>query len=495
MNTSLNTDFGIEFTVECDMPNERRYRATAGSFDIDCPFCGSKRKFNVNPRKNVARCNKCGGDKGYNTVTLHAELTGLSTKEAYKDLLRRWNGLSSDTQVEIRKRKVAAESFKEILPAPIEIRDKVYRRLLSQLDLSKKHREDLIKRGLTDEEIEKGMYKTVPVCGLHSLAAYAIEGIKFEEGRGVPGFTDVNDPKKVLLRPRKNGYFVPVITREGLISGMQIRYDNLKPTATDKEKETYKKYSWYSSSEKDTGCGVTGCENIHFAGNWEKTPKSCDITEGVLKANIAAFLSGEPYIGLVGVNNVGQLEKTLSDLREEGLESVYVYVDMDYRDKPEVKKALTNIKKVINRSGNLSYAADGKNCTEIKETDEYVVFTANKTLPEDIIFFLGKSAVPADKIKVWKNKIGVQKEFMREIRNSHHNVSLARAEGIDTEDLSSEKISFLLSKRKILTFSFEKEGLEYHVMTWDEEFKGIDDYLLHLKKSKMPASEVFNGSF
>lgn len=489
MNNNLNTDFGIEFTVECDMPSEKRFRAPGGSFDIDCPFCGSKRKFNVNPRKNVARCNKCSGDSGYNTVTLHAALTGLSTKEAYKDLLKRWNGLPSDTKVELKKRKEAAESVEEIMPAPIKVRDIVYRRLLSQLDLSKKHREDLIKRGLNDEEIEKGMYKTVPVCGLHSLAAHAIRGIEFGKNQGVPGFVSVDDPKKVLLRPRKNGYFVPVLTKEGLISGMQIRYDNLKPTASEREREMYKKYSWYSSSEKDTGCGVTGCENIHFAGDWSKTPKVCSLTEGVLKANIAAYLSGDPYLGLVGVNNVGQLERTLAALQKEGLESVYIYVDMDYRDKHEVKNALTSIKKVINRSGNVTYDADGKGFN-IKETEEYIEIHVSSPLPKKILLFLGKSMIPVEKVESGKNLIKVQKDFMHGIRNTRHKLSVVNAEGIDTEDLTDEKKKVLLSKELALSISFEKKGLTYHVMTWDEEYKGIDDYLWHLKSSQPKESSA-----
>ena len=491
MNTNLNTDFGIEFTVECDMPNQRRYRATAGSFDIDCPFCGSKRKFNVNPRKNVARCNKCSGDTGYNTVTLHAELTGLSTKEAYKDLLRRWNGLSGDEQVEIKKKKEAAQAVKEIMPAPIEVRDIVYRRLLSQLDLSKKHREDLIKRGLTDEEIEKGLYKTVPVCGLHSLASYAIKGIEFDENHGIPGFVDISNPKKVLLRPRKNGYFVPVLTIDGLISGMQIRYDNLKPTASDKEREMYKKYSWYSSSEKDTGCGVSGCENIHFAGDWSTVPKACCLTEGVLKADIAAYLSGKPFMGLVGVNNVGQLTQTLTSLSEKGLESVYIYVDMDYRDKREVKKALDNIKKKINQSGHITFITESEDA-KITEGEEYVKFDVSKELPETMLLFIGKALIPKEKVKAKGKSIFVDKDFLYEIRNTSHKITVVNGKGIDTENLTKEKRTLLISKRGVTSFSFKKIGLTYHTMTWDEDYKGIDDYLLHLKTQGGPIQGINN---
>lgn len=485
MSKTLRTDFGIDFTIKVDLPNEKRHRAPGGSYDINCPFCGGKRKFNVNPRKNVARCNKCSGDTGYNTVTLHEELAGFSSpKEAYKDLLRRWNGLSSDEQVEIRKKKEASEAVKEIIPAPIEIRDTVYRRLLSKLDLSKKHREDLIKRGLTDEEIEKGMYKTVPICGLHSLAAYSIQGIKFAKNQGVPGFVDVNNPKKVLLRARKNGYFVPVLTKEGKISGMQIRYDNLKDTASDKEREMYKKYSWYSSSERDTGCGVSGCENIHFAGDWSIVPKECCLTEGVLKADIAAYLSGQPYIGLVGVNNVGQLEKTLSSLSEQGLASVYIYVDMDYRSKHEVKKALDNIKKKINKSGKHSFTTDEQG-VEITQSKEYIRFNVSSDMPKNALFFLGKSLIPPDKVKQDKSGFSLHKDYILEARNTTHKLSVVEAKDVSCEGLTKVDIEKLLQTRRKLLIPFTKKGLTYHVMTWDEDYKGIDDYLLYLKNQRI----------
>lgn len=479
---NLKTDFGIDFVVTTDLPNERQYKAPGGSYDITCPFCGSKRKFNVNPRKNVARCNKCSGDKGYNTVTLHAELTGLSTKEAYKDLLRLWNGLSGEEKVEIKAKKKAYDEVKEISPAPLEIRDKAYRRLLSKLDLSTKHHEDLIKRGLTEEEIESGMYKTVPVCGLHSLALHAIEGLEIKEGQGIPGFVDVTDPRKVLLRARKNGYFVPVRTKDGLISGMQIRYDNLKDTASEKEKETYKKYSWYSSSEKMTGCGVTGCENIHFAGNWADVPKKCCITEGVLKADIASFLSGDPYIGLVGVNNVSQLSDTLSSLMKGGLESVYIYVDMDYRDKYEVKSALDSIKRKINMSGKLSIKIDGK--ARIREEGDSILFMTDKEIPKESCLYLDKFLVPKEKVEFVKNGFLINKEYLKEVRNTSHTLTVINGRGIDTENISRELIDKLFKKRTVVSIPFTKKGLSYHVMTWDEDYKGIDDYLLYLKKKK-----------
>ena len=54
--------------------------------------------------------------------------------------------------------------------APLEERDRVYRALLNRLTLAPDHRESLLRRGLTDEAIERLGYKSTPVVGFHALA-------------------------------------------------------------------------------------------------------------------------------------------------------------------------------------------------------------------------------------------------------------------------------------------------------------------------------------
>lgn len=354
--------FGIDFVIEQDLAKVegfKKWRGPRGSYDITCPFCGGKRKFNVNTDLNVARCNKGGsscvldGNNGYNTITLHAALTGLSNSESYKDLMKRYGNLSEDDQAKLKiKPLVSKESYLE--PASIDVRDKAYRYLLKSLTLSRKHFEDLINRGLSKEEIEEGMYKTVPVIGLNTLAydAFYNSGAFYDfkaRKYGIPGFYDLRDEPQLVKR--KNGYFVPVRDRQGRISSMQIRYDNLPNDATQEQKDSYHKYAWYSSSEKDTGCSVSGCENIHFAGKWDKIPKQINLTEGVLKADIASSLSKTPFIGLGGVSNLGGLCFELMQLKDLGTEKINICIDMDYRDKKEVAAALDNIKETIERAG------------------------------------------------------------------------------------------------------------------------------------------------
>lgn len=496
MNENKHTElpFGIDFVVSSDLgslPGFNPRKASGSSYDIDCPFCGGKRKMNINTAKNVAKCNKCGCGNGYNAITLHAALTGLSNKESYADLQNRWNGLDSEVKLSFESK--VTESL-GLVPCDIAIRDKVYRRLLERLSLSTKHEQDLVRRGLTHVQITEGMYKSVPCTGFHTLAydaVYESGAIKMLSGHknwGIPGFTDIDNPSKIALRGRKSGYFVPVKTMDGYISGMQIRYDALPDNASQEEKDSYKKYSWYSSSEKETGCTVTGCENIHFAGDWSTIPEDINLTEGVLKADVAAALSEKPFLGLVGVNNMKQLEKVLSRLMMLGAKHVNLYIDMDYKEKKEVAAALLGIKKEINKVGDHSFTAKEGEELSIREAlyqngGKSIKLKATKDFPKELLLFIGRHQIPKEKYHALGSEIEIEYDFMRTLKNSSHKIRIVNAEkGFEYfSDLSPEERGRLLLENLIGKLSFTKTGLSYTEMEWDSQYKGIDDFYLFRK--------------
>ena len=498
-NTGFSLPFGIDFVISEDLANEvgfRTWKASGSSYDITCPFCGGKRKMNINTAKNVAKCNKCGCGNGYNTITLHAALTGLSNSESFKDLMKRWKGLDSDVKLNFTPKAVPQSGIE---PAPIEIRDKVYRRFLEKLALSDKHTEDLLKRGLTYEQIKKGLYKSVPVVGLHSLAydaVYASGAYKDLENHkywGIPGFTDVKDPRIISVRGRKPGYFIPVIQKDGLISGMQIRYDAMPEDASESEKELYKKYSWYSSSEKETGCSVTGCENIHFAGTWKRIPKTINITEGVLKADIASALSGKPFLGLVGVSNTGQLEQTLVRLQYLGAESVNLYIDMDYRSKKEVASALLAIRKIVNSAGRHSYTLlEGEGFEvrpfSLKEMPaegfkKGLKIISPNEFPKTALLIIGKTKIPESAFWIQKNELQIEYEYVNCIKNGLHTLRIFDAsKGYENwGELTGKERQKLFEETAFSKITFSKSGLTYSEMNWNDKYKGIDDYYLYLQ--------------
>lgn len=479
--------FEIDYVVNLNLPGTRRWKAPNYSYDITCPFCNGVRKMNINISKNVARCNKCSGDSGYNAITLHAKINNLSTKEAYKDLLTKAKGLEGFSN----KSKEEIIEDKALISAPIEIRDKVYRKLLSQLSLSKKHKEDLLRRGLNSFDIENSLYKSVPVCGFHSLAfnaVYKTDAHKYLENNrntSIPGFSNVLDREKITIMPRKSGYFIPVVTRDNLISFLQIRYDYPTKFASKKERESFIKYSRFSSSNEEGGVSTSGLDNIHFSGHINED--YIYLTEGPLKADISSNLLGKPFMGLTGVNNIGHLNENLSYMYSMGVRNVYLAIDMDYHEKDEVKKALNSIKKTINM------VTDGITIKD-KLVDSYVSCDGpfdeslnirfNENLPESILLFFGKKLIPSKNYIKKDNVLEIDYTYLKKLPNVARIISIIKItkEFDSYRFLDSEKRKAMLKENIIYSINYDKKGLKYKALEWNHKYKGIDDYLLSIRK-------------
>jgi len=366
-----NLPFGIDFVVEQDLsPLGYSKRRSNEGYTVNCPFCEKSgltpdkhHKLAINTTINVAHCFRC--NSGYNIIGLHSALCNLSHDEAKKDLLNRWNGLSSDVKAQIHasNTEIQERQKKKLYPAPIEYRDEIYCKLLNQLSLSDEHHDDLIRRGLTEEEIVSGGYRSVPVIGLETFASKCFsyetsKAIRNHREWGIPGFFDIKKEPKMVRNP--SGYFIPVIADNGMISELQIRFDNPAKDAPKEEIENFAKYKPFTSdySNKIDGCTSSGCENIHYAGDWSTVPDTCVLTEGILKANVASCLAGRlkrttprPFLAIDGVNKYQLLAFELLKLKDKGLKKVVVALDMDYREKPQVKNALDHIKEIISEVG------------------------------------------------------------------------------------------------------------------------------------------------
>lgn len=137
------------------------------SYNIPCPVCdhaGSrKRHLNINLKRNVFRCPKCGQFEG-GVFDLYAYYTGVSRDKVRQDLMDRLGGGESHYSSKSGGKKKALPRPKpaEVPQAPlvgIETRDRVYRALLSKLTLASDHRDNLRGRGLTNEEIDRLGYR------------------------------------------------------------------------------------------------------------------------------------------------------------------------------------------------------------------------------------------------------------------------------------------------------------------------------------------------
>lgn len=337
------TTIAIRSVIQMDLPHAR-IRPSGRGYNVDCPFCGGRDKLNFNEQKNVWRCAKC--DKGGSPIKFHALYKGISQHAASMEL----------KEMLLHEKVKAYKEPEQTGPTPPHfiIRDEIYSKLLNNLTLNEIDRQNLLSRGLTDEEIKllgyKSYFDVKDTEKMASVARSIMDSVDpIGEKHGIPGMTGIGTDE-VTFVPKSSGFLIPVRTWCSRISGFQIRYNNV---TGDKPR-----YTWLSSGSAENGCSVTGCENIHHAGDWHDPfylPETIGLTEGALKADIATVLSDKlypekaphKYMGLTGVNNLGQLKHELEICSKRGVKEIVVCVDMDYRDKKEVAKALRKIKGII----------------------------------------------------------------------------------------------------------------------------------------------------
>lgn len=398
---SYEVPYGIDFVLDMDYSHIKRYGIRNGEEDIDCPFCNRKRKAHVSYPKKVYRCNACG--ESGSLIKLHMKALNLSsTKEAKHDLDKRWESLSKEEKENLKEsakkaRELAIEKEKE--PMYVGTRNIIYQNLLYLLELKEEDKNDLLRRGLTLEEIERNSYKSYPQGSLVYLAEESFLMAK-KQGVGklefikhyadtlpeipIPGYYTRNGD--ICLVERKNaGYLVPVRNEYKQIEAFQIR--NLLPDdATKEAKESFRKYTWLSSSEKETGIGVRDIEQVHFSGfslNGGEAPKTVLLTEGCLKADVASSLMKQlgitkdyaPFIAVMGVNSTSHLPKVLKKLKDRGTETIQVCFDMDYKSKEQVESAREKVKELIESTGLVAKMMNWDD--KYKGIDDYLLFKYN----------------------------------------------------------------------------------------------------------------------
>lgn len=375
-------NFNIEFVIDQDLAGFKKYKSANG-YDIDCPFCGGKRKFNVNSNKGFARCAKCGdgkdASKGFNSVKLHAQLTGLNKNDAYKDLMKRWSGLPSDAQVVYKTpQKKAIQKTKIVMPS--DLRNSFYETLIKKSYLKKDHLLNLINRGLNKTFIEKEGFISTRQEGTKAFTNIIVkalpddtkrylkeEGIKYT----VPGFINLFKKNKQNMMKVSEGILVPVRNCLGEIEAFQVRHDVVE--------EDEPRYTWFSSSFTEEGSELN-VKNIHHVGfdeyieKFNKLPGSVYLTEGALKADVASCLVHRPFIALPGISNYSQLKEECEYLKRADCQNIYLCMDMDYREKKEVAQATNKIISIIQEAGLTCYLCDWP--SEYKGIDDYLLARA-----------------------------------------------------------------------------------------------------------------------
>lgn len=301
------------------------------TYNIPCPCCDDKpgkKHLNINLKKDVFRCPRCGFSGG--VFDLYAHYAGIPREEVREALIARLN-----VQGDVQKRtpKVVIKEIPECPLTDVDSRSATYEAFLAKLSLSSDHRQNLRDRGLTDDAIDRLGYKTTPVIGMSSIAKQlAGEGHYLA---GVPGFYKTESGQWSFVQENR-GILIPVRNENGQIQGLQIRRDNV----------TRRKFRWVSSVGKPDGCKAEGW--VHLAG----TPRPMILlTEGPMKSDVIHFLTGQTVVAVPGVNALTHLERMLDILREYGVTKIMTAFDMDFLSNPHVQGGYNNLTWMLNDMG------------------------------------------------------------------------------------------------------------------------------------------------
>jgi hypothetical protein len=196
-----------------------------------------------------------------------------------------------------RKLRLERETKDRAQLLSVTDRDQEIRKILGQLTLNSNHREDLKRRGLSDEQIEAGMFRSVsPYQKLQTAVSSNLAGVSIDtNGRS--------------LTNTESGYICPVWSSNGLMIGWQLRLDNTEDNG---------KYKWPTSSWRKRPNGptshlqngempITVCRPTVIDPSFT----SIGLAEGILKPWIAAQLSGQFFLGAAG----GQFASSLEDFQ------------------------------------------------------------------------------------------------------------------------------------------------------------------------------------
>lgn len=276
------------------------------SYYVHCPCCDDKdnprkKHLNINLKKDVFRCPRCGISGGI--FDLYALYTNVPRDKVRKAIIGQLG--VSENVVRNRARNQTIQQEKEECPiTDVDSRHVTYSALLSKLSLAADHRDSLLNRGFTEADILRLGYKTTPIIGMSAISKQLrSEGYYLA---GVPGFYRDSSGSWNFIHEQR-GILIPVRDRFGRIQGLQIRRDNA----------TKRKFRWVSSAEKEEGCHAEGW--VHFVGSVKST---LILTEGPMKADVIHALTGLTVLAVPGVNALTQLETVLNDLRQQGLNEI-----------------------------------------------------------------------------------------------------------------------------------------------------------------------------
>jgi len=275
-----------------------------------CPFCQQSNDKNgylkINTISNVYICKKC--ESSGSSIELYANLKYISTKEAFKRLLKETPVL--DNMPYTYNNPVKDEYYRDI----------VYRTFLEMQQLDTQHYMKLKDMNFTDNYINENMFKSIETNDYKKkeiCKKIQEQGLRLD---GIPGFYQDTDFKWTYKSHK--GIFIPT-TLNNKIQGLRILLDDVYGLDTEN--------IWFSSNNEYNGTK---------ASNWPMVLKSNDVNwidmynskrkESIIIATemiLAHKLFNNTKKTVIGIPNNIDKDLILSIVKRLNATEVFLYAD------------------------------------------------------------------------------------------------------------------------------------------------------------------------
>ncbi|MCI8519366.1 MAG: hypothetical protein HFJ51_04715 [Clostridia bacterium] len=275
-----------------------------------CPFCQRENEKNgylkINTIKDVYICKNC--EESGSSIELYAKLNFISTKEAFKRILRETPIL--EDRPYIYNNPIKDEMYRDI----------IYREFLKLQTLNNTHYNKLKAMNLTDEYIKENHFKTIennPYKKKKICQKLQEQGLKLD---GIPGMFQDIDFKWTYKS--HNGIFIPVVFNNK-IQGLRILLDDEYKLDTEN--------IWFSSNNEHNGTKASNWPMIlkEENSNWINMYNANE-TQSIIIATemiLAHKLFNNTHKTVIGIPNSVDKEVVLNIAKRMNVDKVFLYVD------------------------------------------------------------------------------------------------------------------------------------------------------------------------
>lgn len=277
---------------------------------VNCPFCQNRNEkkgyMKINTIKNLYICDNC--ESTGTSIELYAKLKYITTKEAFKQLL---------------KEEPILDNIPYVYNNPVKdeyYRDLVYNNFLDLQQLSKNHKEKLRKMNFSDDYILKNKFKSIEnredkkkeIC-----KKLQEQGLKLD---GISGFYKDTDFKWTYNS--HEGIFIPVILNNR-IQGLRIFLDNKYKKDTEN--------IWFSSNNLFFGTKANNWPTVlkEESINWIDMYNLKENNTIIIATEImlAHKLFNSTHKAVIGVPNNIDKDILLNIVNRMKATEVFLYVD------------------------------------------------------------------------------------------------------------------------------------------------------------------------